>query len=394
MVASELETFANSLPHISDFADVADASAYAPLPNGWLVGTADVVDSTGAISAGRYKAVNMVGASVIAAVQNVLATRHLPFVFGGDGAAFVIPRAAAGDVAAALAAVSVWAQEEIGLELRAALVPVADIRGAGDCDVRLARFAVAPELSYTMFAGGGVAWAEARMKAGDYMVEPAAPGTRPDLNGLSCRWQPIQALRGRIASLLVVRNPRAEVGNYRALVREIITYIHDREIEEGRPVSFETTRFALSSRGLDLEIRASRGPQPYWRRWLKLAPFYFLVWYLFVRNRRVGSFDPVRYRHETVRNTDFRKFDDGLKLTIDCSETTYEGLREILEGALAGAVANYGMHAQETALMTCIVPSHLGGDHLHLVDGAEGGYAKAAELLKAQLADGKILSPG
>ena len=33
--------------------------------------------------------------------------------------------------------------------------------------------------------------------------------------------------------------------------------------------------------------------------------------------------------------------------------------------------------------MTCIVPSFMRDDHLHFVDGADGGYTRAALALKA-----------
>ena len=49
------------------------------------VGVADIVESTRAIANQRYKAVNMAGAAVIAAVTNALDGREFPFVFGGDG---------------------------------------------------------------------------------------------------------------------------------------------------------------------------------------------------------------------------------------------------------------------------------------------------------------------
>ncbi len=385
MIATELEELEAGLPRIAEFADVADASMYLPLPDGWLVGTADVVDSTGAIAAGRYKSVNMVGASVVAAVRNALQTSHLPFVFGGDGAAFVAPQSAAAPTTAALAAVSRWATDEIGLELRTALTPIGEIRAAGH-DVRLARFAASPSVSYTMFTGGGVAWAEQRMKEGQNAILPAPSGAQPNLEGLSCRWQPIRPQRDMIASLLVLRRPEAEAGSYRTLVRDIVDYIQRREIEEGRPVSFRTMKFALSPRAIGLEARVLGGSGLYALRWLKLAAFHVLVRWIFRFGIRVGGFDPVKYRHETVRNTDFRKFDDGLKLTIDCSSETFDGLRTMLEAARRCGVADFGLHAQNTALMTCIVPAPDIDDHIHFVDGADGGYAKAAEMLKVQRA--------
>jgi hypothetical protein len=44
--------------------------------------------------------------------------------------------------------------------------------------------------------------------------------------------------------------------------------------------------------------------------------------------------------------------------------------------------AQYGLHRQDAALMTCFVPSATRSDHIHFVDGAMGGYAMAARTLK------------
>lgn len=387
MVADELADFDKSVPEISEFGEVADAERYLAVPATWLVGTSDVVNSTGAIAAGRYKAVNMVGAAVIAALRNGLGTQDVPFVFGGDGASFVIPESARPEATAALAAVSRWAAEEMDLTLRTALVSIEDVRAAG-VDVSVAKFKPSPDVGYTMFSGGGMAWTDAQMKSGAFAVAPAPPGTRPDLTSLSCRWQPIKPRRGMIASLLVARRDTAALDDYRQLVRDVIGYIHDREIEEGRPISEETARIALSPQAISLETRAIRSDQSYPATYLRLIGLYIFIWFMFITGRQVGDFDPNHYRRETVRNTDFRKFDDGLKLTIDCSRETFDGLTKLLDEARVNAIADYGLHAQDTALMTCIVPSHTSSDHMHFVDGAGGGYAKAAEMLKAQKLQG------
>ena len=67
-----------------------DPARYTPLPPDWSIGVADIVQSTKAIAENRYKAVNMAGAAVIAAVTNALGNREFPFVFGGDGASFAV----------------------------------------------------------------------------------------------------------------------------------------------------------------------------------------------------------------------------------------------------------------------------------------------------------------
>lgn len=91
----------------------------------------------------------------------------------------------------ALAAVAAWVRDDLGMSMRVALVPIGAIRASG-FDVRLARFGPSPHVSYAMFTGGGVAWAEQQMKAGLFAVAPARPGVRPDLTGLSCRFAEIR----------------------------------------------------------------------------------------------------------------------------------------------------------------------------------------------------------
>jgi hypothetical protein len=101
----------------------------------------------------------------------------------------------------------------------------------------------------------------------------------------------------------------------------------------------------------------------------------------------MARFDPSVYRRDVAGNTDFRKFDDGLKLTVDCPRDVIARIEALLRRAQEDGTAHYGLHSQDSALMTCIVPSPYTSDHMHFVDGAAGGYAKAAEMLKAAMAD-------
>src|SRR5580765_7444132 len=78
------DAFYAGVPVFEGFASLMDPALYRPLPGDWFVGMTDVVSSTAAIAAGRYKTVNTAGASAIAAVGNALAGRNFPFIFGGD----------------------------------------------------------------------------------------------------------------------------------------------------------------------------------------------------------------------------------------------------------------------------------------------------------------------
>src|ERR1700712_4926649 len=182
--------FYASIPVFRGFTSLMEPSLYAPLPEAWTVGIADIVESTKAIADKRYKAVNMAGAAVIAAVTNVLEGREFPFVFGGDGASFAVSPDDLEPAREALAATARWVQDDLNLAMRVALVPVTKVRAQG-LDVRVARFAPSANLSYAMFSGGGLGWAEAAMKRGEFAVPMAPAGTRPDLTGLSCRFEEI-----------------------------------------------------------------------------------------------------------------------------------------------------------------------------------------------------------
>ncbi|MBP1886744.1 DUF3095 domain-containing protein [Sinorhizobium mexicanum] len=376
--------FYDSLPLFEAFEGVADEANYRPLPDGWVLAVADIVDSTSAIAEGRYKSVNMAGASVISALMNALGERNLPFVFGGDGALAAIPVSMAPKARAALAAAKTWVAEELGLELRAALVPVADIRASGR-DMRVARFKASEEVSYAMFSGGGASWAEAEMKAGRYQIEAAAAGSRPDLTGLSCRWNPIVSRHGAIVSIIAVPGLLGNGPEFQALVGDIVALAEGEE-RGGHPVPENGPKPRLSMQGVAVESRAvaRKGRRLIAWSWITLQSLMLFV--CFKLGWNIGKFDTTQYKRDLVRNSDFRKFDDGLKMTIDIGIERLRQIEERLKRAAEAGVSSYGLHQQDSALMTCIVPAAMSRDHVHFIDGAAGGYAMAAKNLKAAFA--------
>jgi len=377
------DTFYSSIPVFRGFTRLMEPSLYAPLPEDWTVGVADIVESTKAIAAKRYKAVNMAGAAVIAAVTNALDGREFPFVFGGDGASFAVSPDDLARAREALAATATWVSEDLDLRMRIALVPVAAIRAKG-ADVRVARFGPSANLSYAMFSGGGLGWAEAAMKRGEFAVVPAAPGTQPDLSGLSCRFEEIPTTRGLILSVLVVPAPGAEALAFRKVIEDIIGLV-ERSPDAGRPVPPGGPPLKWPPQGVDYEARAARGGPLAARRAVVLG---ITLWAYFVMRFgiKVGNFVPKNYVQQVVENSDFRKYDDGLRMILDCSEELKDALSERLVAAANKQIVRYGLHVQDAAMMTCFTPSVMRADHVHFIDGARGGYASAATALKAMAA--------
>jgi hypothetical protein len=385
------EDFFAEVPLFSEFEGVTDAANYRPLPDGWVLALADIVGSTQAIGAGRYKDVNMAGASVISAVLNAVGKGDYPFVFGGDGALIALPGSLEAAARDALAAAQVWVEEDLNLMLRIAIVPVADTRAEG-LDVRVARYSASPNVTYAMFWGGGTSWAERQMKLGRYGIARAPAGTRPDLTGLSCRWSPIDARNGEIVSIIAVPGEGRPGREFQELVGGIVA-ITTEQNRDSHPVPADGPDLAFSLHGINREAKATAPPSR--RFWQKL--FIFLQLGITVACYRfgipLGRFDARRYKRDVADNSDFRKFDDGLKMTIDVDAEHLKRIETLLQQARAKGVARYGLHRQSSALMTCFVPTPIARDHIHFIDGAAGGYAVAASQITGKSLSAVSVTP-
>jgi hypothetical protein len=359
------------------FEKVVDRDVYEPVPGNWFVGLTDLVDSSKAIADGRYKAVNTTGVAIIAAIRNALPKASTPFAFGGDGAAFAVPPEHAEVARRELARTARWAEDAFGLAMRAALVPVRDLREAGH-DLLLGWYAVSDSALYAVFSGGGLDYAEQQMKAGNYGVAPAAPGEAPDLVGLSCRWQPIPSRKGVILSMIVRPAHNAD-RDYSGFVQQLIALIADER--GGHPVPESGPGFSWPPAGLDHEARAMRGG-PLFVRKIKAGAASLVGWFFLRTGLKAGEFDPARYMHYVTVNSDFRKFDDGLRMTVDCSEEMATEIEKRIESARLAGIVKAGTHRQGEALMTCYAPSINDDGHFHFLDGAGGGYAEAARKMK------------
>ena len=374
------DSFYGRIPVFRGFASLMDPALYSPLPDDWSIGVADIVESTRAIAEARYKAVNMAGAAVISAVTNALEGREFPFVFGGDGASFAVSPDDLDRAREALAATAAWVRDDLNLAMRVALVPVAAVRAQG-LDVRVARFGPSPNLSYAMFSGGGLGWADAAMKRGEFAIEVAPSGMQPDLTGLSCRFEEIPSARGLILAVLVVPARNADASAFRKLIEDVIALV-ERSPDAGRPVPPGGPPLRWPPAGVDYEARARRGGSLLRRRAGVLAHTLFV--YLIMRyGIKVGGFVPKTYVRQVVENSDFRKYDDGLRMILDCTPELERALTQRLAQAASAGTVRYGLHRQDAAMMTCFTPSALRSDHVHFIDGARGGYASAATALKA-----------
>lgn len=378
--AAATDRFYDDLMPFPAFRSITDASRYRPLPSDWIVGVTDIIHSTEAIAEGRYKAVNTAGAAVLAAVTNALPDVRFPFVFNGDGASFALPGRYLDVARDVLARTAAWAEDALGLVLRTAVIPVAEVRAHG-FDVHVARFAPSQHVSYAMFAGGGLAWADAMLKQGRFAIARAATGTTIDLTGLTCPFAPVLARRGVILSIIVL--PAEGGQGFATLVADLLAMLEGSGTA-GCPLPERGPSPAWTGGGLDGAI--ARGKSDFGPLKQASAVAQSVVKRLaHLVGMSIGGIHSARFQLELVQNSDFRKFDDGLRMTVDCTLATADAVEERLAAGRQAGICHFGAHRQSAANVTCFVPSATRSDHMHFVDGAAGGYASAAAKLKRNI---------
>jgi hypothetical protein len=380
-VTAATAEFTRSLPVGSEFRTVLDDDLYRPAPDDWLIAVSDVVGSRKAIAAGRYKAVNMAGVAVISALMNALDSQTLPYIFGGDGAAIICSPADRDIVADTMARTVTWVKEDLGLTLRAALVPVSAVRAEG-YEVLVQATRVSEAVNNYAFRGGGLSHAEALMKAGKYAVPPAPSGSRPDLTGLSCRWSPIKPEHGKIVSI-IIEPGEGRAGGFPRIAENLLDLAGMRLPRGGSPMPATGPTGTWPPEGLELEARATRGERSLAVRRAGLYLWTFLSWFIMTFNVRIGTFRARHYKEFTSLNTDYRKFQDGLRITVSLGDAELGKLTEFLEDERKAKNLRYGLCVQDSAILTCYVPSVTSDSHFHFLDGAGGGYAQAAENMKS-----------
>ena len=380
------------IPSISDFYDIFHSSSYYRVPRSWHVVMTDVVNSTQAIEAGRYKEVNTAGCITAMAISNIKKDMQFPFLFGGDGMTYLIPDELLEPVKNVLADTRSLVKEVFSLDLRAGIVPVAELYRRG-AKIRVAKVHVSDSYQQAIIAGSGGDLAESMLKnpspANPWLIPDDWPvSSKADYSGFTCRWNDVPSSKGVTISLIVKargENAREQAEGMRAVLAGIRSLLGSQD-----------TYHPLNTQGLQASVRESyrenrvmtrtRGGIGYFLYGLMLRVMIPVMKFI-IRFRvpmRAQGMEVRNLKQHFLMNADFQKFDGSLKMVLALSDDLSRRLEAFLEERRKQGQLFYGIHRSDRALMTCLM--HMkSGNEVHFVDAADGGYALAAKSMKGQI---------
>lgn len=358
---------------------LAEPSRFTSVPSDWHVIVTDIENSTVAVKAGQHEVVNLVATGSIIAVLNL--ARHdgvlVPFFFGGDGATLIVPPGLLERALAALARHRANTQSSFDLVLRVGSVPVADLY-AESHTLTISRLRLNDLFAIPVVLGGALAKAE-RIVKGDQTPFALAPSSFLDLDGMECRWDRIEPAERthEVVSLLVVAQEEREQASVFGHVVELLDQTYGTP-DRRNPVSLARLRLKGTLKKLATETRARLG---------RLAPWAVARSWVMTRfggGTFMRSAGGQRYLGQLIDLTDTLVIDGRINTVIAGTRAQREalevGLREL---ETAGALW-YGLAVSRESVLSCYVTNRA-DEHIHFVDGADGGYTLAAGVLKRKL---------
>ncbi|MEX2478026.1 MAG: DUF3095 family protein [Gracilimonas sp.] len=375
--------FYNSLNTLHSFSKVSDHTLYSPIPDDWHIALADVRGSTDAIRLGKYKEVNMAGASIIAALNNFYHKEDLlPYLFGGDGSMIVLPNESIDKVKGIMAFCKKAVRDAYNLEMAVGVMSIKEVREHGH-DISVARLRLSDIIDQTIFWGSGVTFAEDYIKKHDTLknVEP----TEADFSGLECRWNQIPSDKDEVAAYIIQavgQNNMKSVEVYEECFKKIET-VYGKD-EEFHPIREDALQMTANPLLLGIEWKLRTQPPTLLKKIKHAGMMIFQLitgLYLMKFKKKTSATHWGDYKPDLVRHADYKKFGDGLRFVANGTVQQRMDMSAFLDEMFRDKKLVYGIHPSFAAMVTCFVRSYQ-SNHIHFVDGTDGGYAKASQDLK------------
>ena len=379
MSANTNDMFYSRLPvnEISLSELLTEDHLFYKVPDNWHVVITDIKRSTKAVQEGLHETVNLLATGSIVAVLNIAykANITVPFFFGGDGATFIIPASILASTLQALVIHQENSKRNYDLTLRVGSVAVAEIYKEKHA-LNISKLRTSKLFSITVLLGDGLNYAEKVIKGEDYLLSPLpAKEEELDMSGMQCRWDKIKPPQeyDEVVSLLVIARDSEKQA---AVFKRVIDKLDGIYGEQKRrtPISVPMLKLKTTLEKIRMEMRTKFGgyrPVYLLHKWITT-----LLGYFYFRTKQ-GK----KYLLQLVDMSDTLVIDGKINTVISGTSAQREQLEKALNNFESDGLISYGLFVSKESVMSCYV-RNMNEDHIHFVDGAEGGYTKAAGMLK------------
>lgn len=366
-------------------ADIFQDTRFVTVPDDWEIIVADVKDSSRAVSDGRHNDVNLVAGGSAIAVLNVAHKYgiEIPFFYGGDGVTFIVPPTLLKPALAALTAHIANASKNFNLDMHKGHINVGAMYGKGFF-LKITKLNTGEGLHKAIIFGDGLIEAEKIIKAKAEQISERKTDSLANMEGLECRWNSIKppASATEVVCLLIIA---VEPLQQRIVFKEVLQHMQMiyGDINNRHPLSTERLHLLFSIDKVKKEMIVKYG---------KWKPLYFFKSFFqtiaglfyFKYNLNIKNLPGRIYLEQVISNSDTLMIDGRINTIISGTEAQrLQLITFLLEKEKEGSLI-FGHHASSESIMTCYIRNR-NKDHIHFVDGSNGGYTKAAMEIKRKL---------
>lgn len=384
MKASSINFYSKLEVHNSSISTlIGDKDKFSRLPDDWHILVADIRNSTQAVQNGQHNNVNLVATGCVIAILNLAEANTLavPFFFGGDGAVFLIPQNLLTSSLSVLEKHNTNSKKNFGFSLAIGSFSISEIYQQ-DIDLKIARVKINKNLNIPVILGNGLQYAEDKIKHADSLDEVNIDETPLNLKGMECKWDKIKPLKENheVISLIITGCGNNDFSEVYSEVMRNIDKIYG-SVKRRKPISVERLKIKAGLQRINAEMKTKLGK---WDLFVFLNSLFIANFgELYLKNTKTGR----SYLKKLVQLSDNLSLDGRINTVISGSPRQRKKLLSYLDELEKSNQIKYGYHVSEESIMSCYVKDMSTDQHIHFVDGGNGGYTKAANLLKSKFHD-------
>lgn len=382
MKASSINFYSSLEVHDSSISSlIGDKDKFTELPEDWHILVADIRNSTQAVENGNHNQVNLVATGCVIAILNLAEANDvaIPFFFGGDGATFLIPEKMREKALSVLEKHNKNTEKNFGFSLAIGSFSVSEIyqRNIG---LKIARVKANEVMNIPVVLGNALQYAEDKIKNEQFSQEIILDETPLNLKGMECKWDKIKPPNEdqEVISLIITGCEESDFSRVYSGVMANIDKIYG-SIGRRKPISVKRLKIKSGLQRIKDEMMTKLGKWsfPAFMKSFMIANF----GELYLKNTDAGQ----SYLQKLVELSDNLTLDGRINTVITGNSKQRKKLIAYLDKLEKLNLINYGYHISEESIMSCYVKDMSTDEHIHFIDGGNGGYTKAANFLKSKL---------